>query len=69
MTIVVEDLEINIELDKEAMTHLLGGKRNQASATTYSNSATPVKIRWANTRKPSTHHSPLYRSRTSLYKY
>ena len=71
MTIIVQDLEINTELDKEAMISILGGWKNQVNSTTtfYSNLATPSKIRWSNIGPHVTQYYPTSRSRTKIYKY
>ena len=71
MTIVVKDLEINTELDKDAMLSILGGCKNQAANTTTSffNLAKPNKIRWSNIGPHLTQPYPTSRSRTKIYKY
>lgn len=59
MTIIVKDLEFNIELDRKAMASLLGGWKNQTASTSYSKFANSSGIRWANTGARSPRPSPL----------
>lgn len=67
MTIIVEDLDINIELDKEAMTSILGGWKNQSTKISNADMASANKIRWANTGKFYTSQPSANLLRTKTY--
>jgi hypothetical protein len=61
--IIIKDLEINQELDKQAMLNILGGRKNQSASGFYFNSAKS----WVNKGKAHGLQSSLSQFRTNFY--